>query len=116
MYRYLRLNHGDHFYTITDYNQTLDGHQYEGVVGLVFKSPRTGTAALHRYFNVGLGDHFYTTSWNEIKGGQHGYSYEGIECYVFEKPMDGTKPLFRYWNGRDHFYTINWSELRADSL
>ncbi len=32
--------------------------------------------------NPGAGDHFYTTSFEELRHGQHGWGYERVGCYV----------------------------------
>jgi hypothetical protein len=76
-------------------------------------TPAAAYVPMYRYWNGGAGDHFYTTSWDELRDGNHGWGSEGVQCFVSPEPRPGLVSLHRYWNPSiaDHFYTTSWDEL-----
>lgn len=113
LFRLFQPTARDHFYTTSsaeaDYAVNSLGYTREGVTGLVFPSPVTGTIPLYRLYSQAQLDHFYTTGDpSKISG----YVLEGIAGYVYPDAQCGATPLYRLYSvpSTDHFYTISAQE------
>lgn len=113
-YRY-RTPTGTHFYSAhwSDVRGPWEGKIYEGVMGSLYRYPKSGTVALHRFYNGAKNDYLYLNSWVPGTVPESGYTYQGITGYVFPTQVPGTVPLYRMRRISDlaNFYTIHTSEL-----
>jgi|LAHS01.1.fsa_nt_gb hypothetical protein len=113
MLRMYNPNSGEHFYTSSPLEKTLDeeaGWNYEGV-GWV--APKTGTPVM-RMYNPVAGEHHYTTSKDEADNlVAAGWNLES-DCAWYSAPAETGLPVYREYNPNayscNHNYTPNQEE------
>jgi hypothetical protein len=112
LYRYWHTYASDWSHTVVkdhicttdpnEYGVGTDVIRYEGILGYIETTQKSGTTPLYRYYNKGTQDHVLNSNYNGLGEGRNGYKLEGIIGYIYTQQEEGIVPLVRYWNADTH--------------